>query len=383
MAKKEAPRRNYKSGSIYVDNSKNLLYASIVSPSGKRIKESFALNDRSSADRWLTEKRMEFYDSTFIDPSLITLGEWVLYWLENYVSISVKPITQRGYKESILYLTPLFDYRLQDITRDLLQKHLKEMENGGYAPSTLEKVKKRLKHLFNYAIENKKVSENPANGLKTPIVQQRKDIPITAEETQKLLQAAKNHRWSTALLVGLTGGLRPSELFEVTFSDFDFDKNTLYLKGSKTIQSNRTIILPEATMKNVRRLYEKRKTMDLETDILLSGLTGQPVNQRYFYRWFQNIFEKAGVEYRSPGMMRHTHATALLQNNESILEVSRRLGHSKPSTTLDRYGHAILGKDQLIADKTESLMGLGSSSGSKESKKQPKKTEKSLKITKK
>ena len=35
---------------------------------------------------------------------------------------------------------------------------------------------------------------------------------------------------------------------------------------------------------------------------------------------------------------RHTHASILIANHMSIVDVSKRLGHAKVSTTLDIYG---------------------------------------------
>ena len=39
--------------------------------------------------------------------------------------------------------------------------------------------------------------------------------------------------------------------------------------------------------------------------------------------------------------MKHTHASILIRAGEDIITTSRRLGHSRPSVTLDIYGHII------------------------------------------
>ena len=43
--------------------------------------------------------------------------------------------------------------------------------------------------------------------------------------------------------------------------------------------------------------------------------------------------------------LRHTHASVLIRAGVDILTISRRLGHAKPSVTLDTYGHLIEGAD--------------------------------------
>jgi integrase len=55
--------------------------------------------------------------------------------------------------------------------------------------------------------------------------------------------------------------------------------------------------------------------------------------------------------------LRHTHASVLISAGVDILTISRRLGHSKASVTLDVYGHLIGGADQAAANAIGSLLG--------------------------
>jgi integrase len=48
--------------------------------------------------------------------------------------------------------------------------------------------------------------------------------------------------------------------------------------------------------------------------------------------------------------LRHTHASVLIRAGVDILTISRRLGRSKPSVTLDTYGHLIEGSDKAAAE---------------------------------
>ena len=53
--------------------------------------------------------------------------------------------------------------------------------------------------------------------------------------------------------------------------------------------------------------------------------------------------------------LRHTGATLLLSRNMDIETVSRRLGHSKASVTLDIYGHALPEHDKQASDTLEMM----------------------------
>lgn len=54
--------------------------------------------------------------------------------------------------------------------------------------------------------------------------------------------------------------------------------------------------------------------------------------------------------------LRHTHASMLIAAGVDILTISRRLGHSKPSVTLDTYGHLIKGADAAAAEAIARLL---------------------------
>ena len=47
--------------------------------------------------------------------------------------------------------------------------------------------------------------------------------------------------------------------------------------------------------------------------------------------------------------LKHTHASVLIGAGVDILTISRRMGHSKASVTLDTYGHLIKGADAAAA----------------------------------
>jgi integrase len=55
--------------------------------------------------------------------------------------------------------------------------------------------------------------------------------------------------------------------------------------------------------------------------------------------------------------LRHTHASMLINAGLDILTISRRLGHSSPTITLNVYGHLIHGGDDRAAQIMEAVFG--------------------------
>ena len=53
--------------------------------------------------------------------------------------------------------------------------------------------------------------------------------------------------------------------------------------------------------------------------------------------------------------LRHAHASALIAAKLDIITISRRLGHSKASITLDVYGHLFTENDTAAADAIDAI----------------------------
>ncbi|MGD0532228.1 MAG: integrase [Methyloceanibacter sp.] len=54
--------------------------------------------------------------------------------------------------------------------------------------------------------------------------------------------------------------------------------------------------------------------------------------------------------------LRHTHTSMPIAAGVDILTISRRLGHSKASVSLDTYGHLIKGADAAAAEAIATLL---------------------------
>jgi integrase len=98
--------------------------------------------------------------------------------------------------------------------------------------------------------------------------------------------------------------------------------------------------------------------------IFIQMETGMPMDVGTPTHKFKEILkmynETHGSENQLPEItlheLRHTSATLLLANGTDIETVSHRLGHSKASTTLDIYGHAMKKMDSKASDTLESIL---------------------------
>jgi integrase len=114
------------------------------------------------------------------------------------------------------------------------------------------------------------------------------------------------------------------------------------------------IQLGEATMRILaahrqRQDQEKLAINWQDNNLIFPSTIGTPMEPRNLYRRYKKLLQKAGLPDIRFHDLRHTAATLMLLNGIPLLVVSRRLGHSKPSVTLDIYGHAIPGMQDEAA----------------------------------
>jgi integrase len=74
--------------------------------------------------------------------------------------------------------------------------------------------------------------------------------------------------------------------------------------------------------------------------------------------WYARVFSKACIAAKVRGLhihcTRHSFASILMMNNESIAYVSKQLGHSSIKMTVDTYGH-LPGANRRAVNKLPSL----------------------------
>ena len=72
--------------------------------------------------------------------------------------------------------------------------------------------------------------------------------------------------------------------------------------------------------------------------------------------WFPAI-ERAQVRRLGPHAARHTFASQLIANGESLKYVSAQMGHSSINVTVDVYGHLLPGGDTRAVDRLDGIEG--------------------------
>lgn len=92
-------------------------------------------------------------------------------------------------------------------------------------------------------------------------------------------------------------------------------------------------------IKDITAQYERGQGSFNPHDLVFCTPEGHPLEIKALEDGFQSILASLGLRGLNLHATRHTFATEALQKTTDIITVSEILGHAKPSTTLDMYGH--------------------------------------------
>lgn len=171
----------------------------------------------------------------------------------------------------------------------------------------------------------------------------------SVEEFSKVIRNVSNYEYQVALYILFWTGIRKNELYGLTWIDFDSNAGLLevnksyvrtsgsyYLGTLKNVDSYRTVTLPDFLIKILIEFkeYKKEKNKSFkETDFIITW------SKRKLEDAMREGEEKAKVKRIRVHDLRHSHALLCLESKVNIVAISKRLGHSKTSVTVDMYGH--------------------------------------------
>ncbi|HBE2215538.1 TPA: site-specific integrase [Enterococcus faecalis] len=161
-------------------------------------------------------------------------------------------------------------------------------------------------------------------------------------------------------------GLRLGEALALNWEDVDFDSKVVYINKTmlvknkrefrtttpKTKSSIRTVSLDDETL----RLFEiwREQQSPLKINLIFS-IDGGTLAKSTTHDWLKKICDLADVPVIKIHALRHSHASMLIALKEDSLVIKERLGHSRITTTLEKYGHLYNGRMNDVSKKLTDL----------------------------
>ena len=326
------------------------------------------------------------------------MADYLLMW-KNLRKSEVAETTYDGYHTYIdRHLIPYFkdlNLSIQDITAGHIFDYVnylssdggrKDNKIGGQSITSIRKIISILRQVFEYAVLYGDINVNPAAQVPLPKRTSKKDerqVFLTAEDAQKMLDAFENEEVGPIVYVTLYYGLRKSEALGLRWHAVDFDANTITINhtvvgnghivrkdSTKTYSSRRTYeLLPDIKklllkLKEDQEDYKRRLGSGYhENDYIFKNPNGIPYRPDSLTRSFKRALARHGLPQMRYHDLRHSTASILVDKGWDINDIKEWLGHADISTTANIYAHISHRKKVSLAQDLDKTLTFGESNG--------------------
>jgi len=235
---------------------------------------------------------------------------------------------------------------MSDLRRSHVEAWVKAMTDRRLAPGTIKTRTQNVRSVLRAAVADQVIPRDPSVGVTLPRTRRKEasmSIPST-EVVGRLLEASEH---AALIAVCAFAGLRLGEAAALKPTDIDAGRGTLSV--TRQVQRARggvvEIKAPKAGSERVVFIPEKLTSMLIQqiestgrTQWLFADDGQNPPHQNTVGYWWRTACRRAGVAYRLHDL-RHFYASGLIAAGCDVVTVQRALGHSKATTTLDRYSH--------------------------------------------
>jgi len=249
----------------------------------------------------------------------------------------LEPKTQSTYIRAVANLYLFLQRSPASATAEDLRSFQLHMVNQGVSPITLNATITGLKFLFDVTLGRGEVMA----GMSPVRVPQKLPVVLSREEVARLITAASNLKYQTALSIAYGTGLRVGEIVALKVGDIDSQRMTLRVEQGKG-HKDRYAMLSPVLLERLRawwRLAHAQGKM-LPGGWLFPGMNPvDPLTPRQLNRAVHDAADAAKIDKRvTMHTLRHCFATHLLEQKVDIRVIQVLLGHKRLDTT-SIYAH--------------------------------------------
>lgn len=232
----------------------------------------------------------------------------------------------------------------KSVDSDVIRDWMESMMDKGNNATSINRRLSALRSFYRFALTRKLVDKDPVHGVTGP--KKGRPLPqfLKENEMDRLLDAEswtesfEDVRDRTVIMTFYETGIRLSELIGLDDCMVDFSNRQLKVTGKRNKQ--RVIPFGEELLATFRDYMKCRdKEVNLQSEALFvtaKGLRMTSSQVREAVR--KNLSKVCTLKKRTPHVLRHTFATAMLNNKAGIESVKKLLGHESLSTT-EIYTH--------------------------------------------
>lgn len=237
------------------------------------------------------------------------------------------------------------ELRWDDVDGDLVRRWVMERMKQHTTPQTVKRQLSSLRSFFKYRHRVGRGDGNPVRYVGNPKVEKRLPDYVKESEMERLFDAVafsddfNGCRDRMLVLFLYTTGVRVSELLGLTLPALDLEKGELKVTGKR----NKQRIIPfgdELRQEIAKYLNWREQSVPAISNRLFVRSDGAPMQYNEVRIVVRNALSAVTtMKKKSPHVLRHTFATAMLNNGAELEAVKELLGHESLAAT-EVYTHA-------------------------------------------
>ena len=312
-----------------------------------------------------------------IDPSKVTVAEFLERWDRDHAALNCTPKTLERYRQIIKnQIKPnLGAVVIQKLRPAQLAELYSKLQTGGLAPCTVGHCHRLLHRALGHAATWGIIQANVAASVKPPRVDQAEEIPILEEDQiERVLRHLEGRTMRPIVAVALASGARRGELLALRLKDFKADAGTLRIersleqtkgrlrfKSPKTKHGRRTITLPPAIVAELRahllRQQERRLALGLgrarPEDLLFARWDGGARSPHWLTQKFGQAMQALKIEKVTRAFAAAYACLAIDRRRHGRIDDFAPAGTWIPDHYALTYGHLFRNTDGRAAEILE------------------------------
>ncbi len=229
------------------------------------------------------------------------------------------------------------DYATVD--EEAIKGYLAYLQENGKKTSTVSRNLASIRSFYQYSVRVKNIKKDPTENVQSPKIEKRIPNVLSTKEVELLLEQPedtdlKGIRDKAMLEFAYATGMRVTEIISLDIKDINVKEGYVICKtGTK----QRTIPLGELSVKALKNYVDESRPYLIKSDdepSLFVNINGKRLTRQGFWKIVKFYKEQAHIDKEiTPGVLRHSFATHLLQNGADLKAIQTMLGHSDISST--------------------------------------------------
>lgn len=233
---------------------------------------------------------------------------------------------------------------LTEVDADIIRQWIIDLTKKGYTTSSVNRKLSSLRSFYKFLLLKQEIIKDPTRKINGP--KKKKPLPIFLKEKEinKILEETNfkegfiGIRDQMIIEMFYATGIRLSELIGLDNKDINFEDSLIKVKGKR----NKERLIPfgdELKESMLRYISVRNETITVKSEAFFIKENGERLYNALVERLVKRQLSKVvTLKKKSPHVLRHTFATAMLNNEANLNAIKEILGHTSLAAT-EVYTH--------------------------------------------